>query len=49
MSSDDSQAREALNDPSLQVDRDDPLPRPMIAILDARPGSLIQLDEIAID
>ena len=46
MSSDDSQVREALNDLSLQVDRDDPLPRPMIVILDAKPGRAGQLREV---
>jgi quinol monooxygenase YgiN len=45
MPSDDSGGREALNDPSLQVDRDDPRPRPMIAILDARPGMASRLSE----
>ncbi|MDQ2815168.1 MAG: antibiotic biosynthesis monooxygenase [Actinomycetota bacterium] len=46
MPSDDSGVREALNDPSLQVDRDDPRPRPMIALLDARPGMAGQLREV---
>jgi quinol monooxygenase YgiN len=46
MPSDDSNVREALNDPSLQVDRDDPRPRPMIAILDARPGMAGQLRDV---
>ena len=45
MSSDDSQVRETLNQPNFQVDRDDPRPRPMIAILDARPGMVGQLRE----
>ena len=45
MSSDDSDVREALNHLSLQVDRDDPRPRPMIAVLDAKPGMAGQLRE----
>jgi hypothetical protein len=63
MPSDDSSVRDALNHQSLQVSRDDPGPRPMIAVLDARPGlagaavpalstarpgSLVQLDEITL-
>jgi hypothetical protein len=38
MPSDDSSVRDALNHQSLKVSRDDPGPRPMIAVLDARPG-----------
>jgi hypothetical protein len=38
MPSDDSSVRDALNHQRLQVSRDDPGPRPMIAVLDARPG-----------
>ena len=38
MPSDDSSDRDALNHQSLKVSRDDPGPRPMIAVLDARPG-----------
>jgi hypothetical protein len=34
MPSDDSSARDALNHQSLKVSRDDPGPRPMIAVLD---------------
>ncbi len=53
MPSDDSSVRGALNHQSLQVSRDDPGPRPMIAVLDARPGlaqpgSLVRLDEITV-
>jgi hypothetical protein len=40
MPSDDSSVRDALNHQSLKVSRDDPGPRPMIAVLDARPGCL---------
>jgi quinol monooxygenase YgiN len=40
MPSDDSSAGDALNHQSLQVSRDDPGPRPIIAVLDARPGCL---------
>ena len=43
MSGDDSDVREALDHLSLQADRDDPRPRPMIAILDAKPGMAGQL------
>ena len=35
MPSDDSSVRDALNHQSLKVSRDDPGPRPMIAVLDA--------------
>jgi hypothetical protein len=35
---DDDYVRETLGHGNLQVDRGDPDPRPMIAILDARPG-----------
>jgi hypothetical protein len=35
MPRDDSSARDALNHQSLKVSRDDPGPRPMIAVLDA--------------
>ena len=45
MPSDDSSVRDALNHQSLQVSRDDPGPRPMIAVLDARPGLAGQLRE----
>lgn len=45
MSGDDGLVREALNDPSLRVDRDDPAPRPMIAVLDAKPGMVGPLRE----
>ena len=45
MPSDDSSVRDALNHQSLQVSRDDPRPRPMIAVLDARPGLAGQLRE----
>lgn len=45
MPSDDSDIREALNHQSMQVDRDDRRPRPMIAVLDARPGLAGQLGE----
>jgi quinol monooxygenase YgiN len=38
MPSDDSSVRDALNHQSLKVSQDDPGPRPMIAVLDARPG-----------
>ena len=38
MPGDGSSVRDALNHQSLQVSRDDPGPRPMIAVLDARPG-----------
>ena len=38
MPSDDSSVRDALSHQSLKVSRDDPGPRPMIAVLDARPG-----------
>ena len=38
MPSDDSSVRDALNHQSLQVNRDDPRPRPMIAVLDASAG-----------
>jgi quinol monooxygenase YgiN len=37
MPGDGSSVRDALNHQSLQVSRDDPGPRPMIAVLDARP------------
>jgi hypothetical protein len=46
MPGDDSLVREAPNDPSLRVDRDDPAPRPMIAVLDAEPGMIGQLREV---
>src|ERR1019366_1139099 len=45
MPSDDSSVRDALNHQSLKVSRDDPGPRPMIAVLDARPGLAGQLRE----
>ena len=45
MPSDDSSVRDALSHQSLQVSRDDPGPRPMIAVLDARPGLAGQLRE----
>ena len=38
MPSDDSSVGDTLSHQSLQVSRDDPGPRPMIAVLDARPG-----------
>ena len=38
MPSDDSSVGDALNHQSLKVSQDDPGPRPMIAVLDARPG-----------
>jgi hypothetical protein len=38
MPSDDSSVRDVLSHQSLKVSRDDPGPRPMIAVLDARPG-----------
>ena len=45
MPSDDSSVRDALNHQGLKVSRDDPGPRPMIAVLDARPGLAGQLRE----
>jgi Antibiotic biosynthesis monooxygenase len=45
MPSDDSSVRDALSHQSLKVSRDDPGPRPMIAVLDARPGLAGQLRE----
>jgi quinol monooxygenase YgiN len=45
MPSDDNSVRAALNHQSLKVSRDDPGPRPMIAVLDARPGLAGQLRE----
>ena len=45
MPSDDSSVGDALSHQSLQVSRDDPGPRPMIAVLDARPGLAGQLRE----
>jgi quinol monooxygenase YgiN len=38
MPSDDSSVGDALSHQSLKVSRDDPRPRPVIAVLDARPG-----------
>ncbi|GIJ46103.1 hypothetical protein Val02_29890 [Virgisporangium aliadipatigenens] len=46
---DDSDVREALNQLSLPVDPDDSRPRPMIAILDARPGMTSQLREKVVE
>jgi quinol monooxygenase YgiN len=48
MPSDDSGVGDALSHQSLQVSRDDPGPRPMIAVLDARPGlaGRFYLDEV---
>jgi quinol monooxygenase YgiN len=43
MPDDDSLVRDAMKDKSLQVNRDLPGPRPMIAVLDARPGLADQL------
>jgi quinol monooxygenase YgiN len=43
MPSDDSSVSDALSHQSLKVSRDDPGPRPMIAVLDARPGLAGQL------
>jgi len=45
MPSDDSSVRDVLSHQSLKVSRDDPGPRPMIAVLDARPGLAGQLRE----
>ncbi len=45
MPGDGSSVRDALNHQSLQVSRDDPGPRPMIAVLDARPGLAGRLRE----
>ena len=45
MPSDDSSVRDVLSHQSLKVSRDDPGPRPMIAVLDARPGLASQLRE----
>lgn len=45
MPSDDSSVGDALNHQSLKVSRDDPRPRPMIAVLDAWPGLAGQLRE----
>ena len=45
MPSDDSSVGDALSHQSLQVSRDDPRPRPMIAVLEARPGLGGQLRE----
>jgi hypothetical protein len=43
MPSDDSSVGDALSHQSLKVSRDDPGPRPMVAVLDARPGLAGQL------
>src|ERR1700735_2414451 len=45
MPSDDSSVRDALNHQSLQVKPGRPGPRPIIAVLDARPGLAGQLRE----
>jgi quinol monooxygenase YgiN len=45
MASDDDYVRETLAHRNLQVDAEDPRPRPMIAILDARPGMAAQFRE----
>ncbi len=45
MPGDGSSVRDALNHQSLQVSRDDPGPRSMIAVLDARPGVAGRLRE----
>jgi quinol monooxygenase YgiN len=45
MPSDDSSVGDALSHQSLKVSRDDPRPRPVIAVLDARPGLAGQLRE----
>src|ERR1700722_16850422 len=45
MPSDDSSVRDVLSHQSPRVSRDDPGPRPMIAVLDARPGLAGQLRE----
>jgi quinol monooxygenase YgiN len=45
MPNEDSSVSDALNHQSLQVNWDDPRPRPMIAVLDARPGLGGQLRE----
>ena len=45
MPSDDSSVGDALSHQSLKVSRDDPGPRPMVAVLDARPGLAGQLRE----
>ena len=45
MPSDESRVRDALNHQSLQASREDPRPRPTIAVLDARLGLAGQLRE----
>ena len=45
MPSDDSSVGDALSHQRLKVSRDDPGPRPMIAVLDARPALAGQLRE----
>jgi quinol monooxygenase YgiN len=45
MPGDDDYVRETLAHGNLQVDAEDPRPRPMIAILDARPGVAAEFRE----
>jgi quinol monooxygenase YgiN len=49
MPSDDNDVKEALQRVSLPADDDGPGPRPMIAILDAKPGMAGQLREIVVE
>jgi hypothetical protein len=49
MPGDDDYVRETLGHRNLQIDLGDPNPRPMIAVLDARPGMAAELGEKIIE